>query len=56
MRLGKQVVLGLGHIVVDGDPAGFPQKGAEPPNFWPMTVLAKWQHGTWIKMSFNMDI
>ena len=29
MKLGVQV--GLGHIVLDGDPAPPPQKGAQPP-------------------------
>jgi len=32
MKLGMQVSLGPGHIVLDGDPAPLP-KGAEPPIF-----------------------
>jgi len=32
MKLGVQVGLGPGHIVLDGDPA--PPKGAQPPDFW----------------------
>jgi len=33
MKLGMQVGLGPGHIVLDGDPAR------------PMSVVAKWMHG-----------
>ena len=41
MKLGKQVGLGPGHIVLDWDPAPLSQRGAEPPIFgpyllWPM--------------------
>ena len=32
MALGMEVGLGPGHIVLDGDPASLPQKGAEPPH------------------------
>jgi len=31
MKLGIQVGLGAGHIVLDGHPAPLPQRGAEPP-------------------------
>ena len=31
MKLGKDVGLGPGHIVLAGDPAPLSQKGAEPP-------------------------
>jgi len=37
MKVG--MVLCLGHIVLDGDLA--PPKGAQPPIFWPMSVVAK---------------
>jgi len=30
MKLGLQVGLGLGHIVLDGDPAPLPQTGTAP--------------------------
>jgi len=40
--LGSEVCLGPGHIVLDGDP---PPKGTAP-NLWPMSVLAKRQHGS----------
>jgi len=33
MALGTEVGLGLGHIVVDGDPALLPQRGETPPHF-----------------------
>jgi len=31
MALGMETGLGPGHIVLDGDPASLPEKGAEPP-------------------------
>ena len=40
MALGMKVGLGPGHIVLDGDTATLPKK-AEPPNFWPMSIVAK---------------
>jgi len=36
-----QVGLGTGHIVLDGDP-----KGAQSPNFHPISVVAKWLDGS----------
>jgi len=36
--LGGDVGLGLGHIVLDGDPAPLP-KGAQPPTFRPMSIV-----------------
>jgi len=44
MPFAMEVGLGPGHIVqfvLDGDPAPLPKKGAQPPNFWPMSVVAK---------------
>jgi len=41
MELGMEVGLGPGHIVLDGDPAPLPKNGAEPPNFWPKSIVAK---------------
>jgi len=42
MKLGMEVGLGPGHIVLDGDSAPLPQKGhSNPPNFWPMYLVAK---------------
>jgi len=40
MKLGLEVGLGPGHIVLDGDPS--PPKGAEPPNFGPYLL---WPNG-----------
>jgi len=42
MKLGKQVVLGPGHNVLDGDPAPAPKKGHRPPIFGPYSL---WQNG-----------
>jgi len=41
MALGMDVGLGPGHIVLDGDPAPLPKKGAEPLNFRPIFIVAK---------------
>ena len=41
MKLGTQVGLVPGHIVLDGDPALLPQKGAEPPIFGPYLLWPK---------------
>jgi len=40
MPLGTEVGLGPGDMVFDGDPA--PSKEAQPPIFWPMSVVGKW--------------
>jgi len=40
MPLGTEVGLGPGDMVFDGDPA--PPKEAQPPIFWPMSVVGKW--------------
>jgi len=40
MKLGVEVGLRPGHIVLDGDPAPPPKSGTDP-NFWPMYVVAK---------------
>jgi len=41
MPLGMEVGLDPGDFVLDGDPAPLPQKGAEPPIFRPMFIVAK---------------
>jgi len=47
MKLGAQVGLGPGHIVLDGDLAVPPQRGRHSPsNFQPISVVAKWLHGS----------
>ena len=45
MKVGVQVGLGPGHILLDGDHAPTPQRGTAP-NFWPMSILAKQLHGS----------
>ena len=41
-----QVDLGHGHNVLDGNPASPPQRGTAPPNFRPISAVAKWlDHG-----------
>jgi len=40
MPLGTEVGLGPGDFVLDGNSARLP-KAAQPPNFWPMSVVAK---------------
>jgi len=42
MPLGMEVGLGPDHIVLDGDPAPLPQKGAQPPSFGPCLL---WLNG-----------
>jgi len=54
MKLGTQVGLGPGHTVLDGDPAPLPQKGAEPYNFRPMSIVAS--TAGWIKMPPGMEV
>jgi len=36
-----EVGFGPGHIVLNGDTAPVAQKGTEPPNFWPMSIVVK---------------
>jgi len=40
-KLGMQVGLGPDNFVLDGNPASPPKKGAEPPNFRPISIVAK---------------
>jgi len=53
MPLGMEVVLGPGHIVVDGDSAPPPQKGTEPPI---SAHVYCGQTAGWIKMSLGMEL
>ena len=46
MPLGMGVGLDPSDFVLDGDPAPLPKEGAEPPNFWPMSIMAKRQDGS----------
>jgi len=45
MKLGMHVGLGPGQIVLDGNPAPPPEKGAESPNFRPISIVAKRVNG-----------
>jgi len=49
MKLGTEVGLGPGHIVLDRDPASCPQKGHSHPNL-PESVAAKWLD--WLRCHF----
>jgi len=42
MKLGTEVGLGPGHVVLDGDPAPPPQQGHSPPIFDPCLL---WPNG-----------
>jgi len=47
LRLGKQVGLDPGRIVLDGNPAPPPQRGTQPPQFSaPICVVTKWLDGS----------
>jgi len=51
MSLGREVDLGPGDIVIDGDPAD-PQR-VTAPNFWPTSVVAT---AGWIKMPLDTAV
>ena len=53
MKLGMQVGLRHGHIVLDGDTASPPLKGHSP-NFRLVSVAAN--VAAWIKMSLGMEV
>jgi len=53
MKLGMQIGLGPGHIVLDGDPAPPPLKGTKPPIFRPICCG---QMAGWIKMPRGREI
>ena len=55
MLLGMEVGLGLGDFVLDGDPAPFPKKGAEPPPQSSACVYCGHMAG-WIKMALGMEV
>ena len=54
MELSKQVGLGPGHIVLDGDPAPLPQRGTAHPQFSAHIYCG--QMTAWIKMSLGMEL
>ena len=45
MPLGMEVGFSPGDFVLDGDPAPT-QKGVQPPNYRPMSIVAKRLHGS----------
>jgi len=53
MKLGMQVGLGPGHIVLDGDPVPLPQKGRSP-QFSAHVNCG--QTAGWIKMPLGMEV
>jgi len=53
MKLSMQVALGPDHIVLDGDPAPLPKKGAGPPIF---VHVCCGQMAAWIKMPLGMEV
>jgi len=54
MKLGMQVGLGPGHIVLDGDPAPPPQRGTAPAQF--LAHICCGQMAAWIKMPLGMEL
>jgi len=54
MPLGMEVGLGLGVIVIDGEPSPS-KKATQPPNFRPMSIVAKRLDG-WIKMPPGTEV
>ena len=51
MKLGMQVGLGPGHIVLDGDPAPLLKRGQSPPPiFRPMSIVVKRLDGSRCKL------
>jgi len=56
MPLAMEVLLDSGHIVLDGDPAPFPQKGAQSPIFGPWLWCPKGrmnQDATWMEVGLD---
>jgi len=54
MKLGMQIGLGPGHIVLDGDRAPLPPKGHSPSQF--STHICCSQMAAWLKMSLGMEL
>ena len=54
MKLGVEVGLGHGQIVLDGDPASPPQKGAQPSQF--LAHVCCGQTAGWIKMPLGTEV
>jgi len=57
MKLGIQVGLVPGHIMLDGDPSPLPKGGGGgAPNFRPISVVAKWLHGSRCHLIWRKDL
>jgi len=56
MSLGAEVGVSPRYIVLDGDPLPPPRKMGTAANFRPMSVVAKWLHGSIIKMPLSTDV
>ena len=54
MKLDKQVGIGPGHIVLDGDPAAPPQRGTASPQF--SANIGCGQMASWIKMPLGTNV
>ena len=54
MKLGMQLGLGTGHIVLGGDPAPPPQRGTALPQF--SAHICCGQMAAWIKMPLGMEL
>ena len=54
MKLGTEVGLGPGHIVLDSDPASSRQKGGTAPKF--SAYVRCGQTAEWIKMPLGIEV
>ena len=54
MKLGVEIGLGPGHIVLDGDPAPLPQRGTAPTQF--LAHICCGQMAAWIKIPLGMEL
>ena len=54
MKLGMQVGLGPGDIVLDGEPPPLPQRGTEPPQF--LAHIGCGQTAAGIKMPLGTEV
>ena len=52
MSIGKEVGLGPGHIVLDGDPVGTQRPTAALPNFQPISIVANGRPSQQLLSSF----
>jgi len=53
MSLGMELGLGPGDYVLDGDPAPFPKRGAEPAIFGPCLL---WSTAGWMKLALGTEV